>query len=214
MINTKTVFDVGANDCYTTMCLGEAFPDVTVFGFEPSPQLCQKARDINIGNLPNYILTQCAVSDYNGSAVFKMTAPEYRGKCSSLLDFNDNAQKHWPGKEDLNYAQEIEVPVVRLDTFIDQWNWTHGAQQIIEIDYFHCDTQGNDLKALQGLGKWLKTIKRGVVEAPKNAEVALYKGQHTLDEMERFLWNNGFKITFKRANDPLGNEWNIFFEKA
>ena len=85
---------------------------------------------------------------------------------------------------------------------------------ITHIDYFHCDTQGNDLKALKSMGVYLGIIKRGCIEAARNKEVALYKNQHTLLEAYDYLTEHGFVVTLIDLNDAYNNEINVYFENT
>ncbi len=202
--NKKLIFDIGANDSYS--CLGIALcdNDSVIYAFEPNPSMIKLMEKVpKLVN--NYKIVPKAVSDFNGQSKFHIVDDKFRGKCSSLLEFNDNIEKTWPGRNDLYFTNDIIVDVVRLDSFIEE-------NKIETIDYFHCDTQGNDLKVLKGLGKYIKIIKKGVVEAAENKDVALYKGQDTKEEMIKFLEQNNFKIKCIELNDIFGNEVNIYFE--
>jgi len=188
---SKIFFDVGAN--YGTDSLPWLVdPEIIVYAFEPTPQLCEHIKAQVNGN-PNYILTQKAVSDFNGNATFNIAGQGDWG-CSSLLEFSDLSKSEWVGRFDFVVTESIEVDVIRLDGFIAE----HGIEH---IDYFHCDAQGSDLKVLQGMGDKLQIISHGIIEASNNKEDILYKGQNTLDECEKFLVENGFTIISVRPND-------------
>ena len=85
--------------------------------------------------------------------------------------------------------------------------------RIAEIDYLHVDVQGDDLNVLKGLGDKLPMVKKGDVEAASRREVALYQGQHTLADVERFLGEHGFEIEHVEPNDDLHNEVVVFFKR-
>ena len=105
----------------------------------------------------------------------------------------------------MNVTQEIEVDVIRLDGFIKEHN-------ITEIDYLHIDTQGSDLKVLEGFGKYIDIVMEGCMEAAAKEDI-LYKGQNTQQQSVDFLQKNGFDITGIQINDEYQNEVNIYFRK-
>jgi hypothetical protein len=129
--------------------------------------------------------------------------------CSSLNTFNDNLDQTWPGRTDFRVTEVIEVDVTRLDTWIETNNL-----QLEKIDYFHCDTQGSDLRVLAGLGKYIDLIQAGVVECATREEGKLYKENPVQEEMIEFLELKGFKIKKIKSNDPYNNEANIYFTRT
>lgn len=192
----QIIFDVGAND--GSSCFHLAHGDTVVYAFEPTPQLLH--RCLMPWASENYIVIPKAVSDFNGTAQFKI-AGQHDWGCSSLNDFSDGLDKTWAGRTDFKVTEEITVDVIRLDGFIE-------AHSIPHIDFLHVDTQGSDLSVLRGLGDYISIVKAGVVEAPASKDVSLYKGQYTKEEMEDFLVENGFKIDNMQYQQ---NEYNIFF---
>ncbi len=192
----KVFFDVGAN-------IGGNYPsDAVVYLFEPTPELvkflCEKYH-----HRPDTHVIQAAVSDYRGEASFHVMGKEDWG-CSSLLEFSGKAYLEWPGR-DFSVTRTITVGVIRLDQFIE-------SEGIESIDYLHIDTQGSDLKVLQGMGKYLGIVKAGAMEAAVKPDI-LYVGQNTLWESQIFLEMNGFEVTSVEPNDAQGNECNIFFRR-
>ena len=202
-IRNRVYFDVGANNGYTSVPIASRHQDTMVYAFEPTPEMIEEI-ETKIFTLDNYILTKKAVSNYNGTATFKVAGHADWG-CSSLLEFSDKSKTDWPGRTDLNVTQEIEVDVIRLDGFIEE----HG---ITKIDYLHIDTQGSDLKVLEGMGKYIDIVTEGGMEAAAKEDI-LYKGQNTQQESIEFLQKNGFDITGIQINDDYHNEVNIFFKK-
>jgi hypothetical protein len=91
-----------------------------------------------------------------------------------------------------------------MDKFISENN-------ITEIDYFHCDAQGNDFKILKSFGNKLNIIKSGVVEA--SCSVSLYKVDNTAESIINFLEENGFKILNRSDLGASSPEIDINFEK-
>jgi FkbM family methyltransferase len=203
LIQNKVLFDVGANNGFTSVPVAQNDSNVKVYAFEPTPEMIQEIEKKTQG-LDNYVLTKKAVSNYNGKAAFRVAGHADWG-CSSLLEFSEKSKTEWPGRTDLNVTHEIEVDVIRLDTFIKEHN-------ITKIDYLHIDTQGSDLKVLEGLGDYINIVMEGAMEAAAKEDI-LYDGQNTQQESIEFLQNNGFDITGIQINDEYHNEVNIFFKR-
>ena len=195
-------FDVGANDGSSMDRF--LYAGHTLFTFEPNPDL-HRLMMTKFGLHSNWYCYNCAISDYNGIAEFNVCVTHDRG-CSSLLEVSEAGKTQWGGRQDMIPDHKIKVDVHRLDNLLD-WN------QIPEIEYFHCDTQGSDLKVLQGMGIHLRKIKEGVVEAAAKEDI-LYKGQNSIKDTIAFLEQNGFAITFIQANDIQHNEVNIGFRRV
>ncbi len=198
------IFDVGANDASSTINYAKASPNNIVYAFEPNPELCNLIKE-KTANLPNYILTPKAVSDFNGTAKFNVTQRHGQG-CSSLFDYTDNINTIWHGKEHrFEVTKIINVEVATIERFIEE-------QSIPIVDYFHCDAQGADLKILKSFGKYLTLLQAGVVEASRLPETSTYKIDNTFDSLKKFLTENNFEITDIHS-DRRKNEWNVYFKK-
>lgn len=197
------IFDVGANDGSSTIDFAKASPDNIVYAFEPNPELCNLIRE-KTNNLPNYILTQKAVSDFNGTAKFNITARHGQG-CSSLFDYTNNMNAIWRGLEHrFKVTKVINVEVTTIGRFIEENN-------IPIVDYFHCDAQGADLRILKSFGKYLNLLQKGVVETSRLPETSTYKVDNTFDSLKKFLTENNFEITYIDRSDHRKNEWNVYF---
>lgn len=199
----RIVFDVGANNGLSTINIARSQPNTIVFAFEPTPKMIDEIKRHSIG-LSNYITIPNAVSNYTGKSEFNI-AGQWDWGCSSLLQFSDKSRTGWPGRSYFVVTETIEVDVIRLDNFIQE-------NGIPRIDYLHIDTQGSDLKVLEGLGESLNIVREGVMEAGARDDI-LYVGQNRLNDSVRFLLNNHFRISSITSNDVFSNEVNIFFKK-
>lgn len=195
------IFDVGANNGSSFEVLPKVLPWVKIHAFEPTPHLIDIIQQ-KMGRTRNYHLIPKAVGSNPGTAQFNIAGQSDWG-CSSLLDFSDNLEKTWPGREDFKVTEKLEVEIIRLDDYVRE----HGIEQ---IDFLHIDTQGTDLDVLKSLGDALSKVHAGVVEVPQSSEVMLYKGQHSREEMLEFLEQNGFYV-WKEIQQQ--NETNIYFRK-
>lgn len=191
-------FDVGANSGSAFGLYGIKSP-CRVVAFEPTPHLYRSLYQRCYG-----IVYPFAVSDFEGEADFHVAGHADWG-CSSLLEFSEQSQTHWPGRDDLRVTETIKVPVVRLDRMLERMGLAH-------IDFLHVDAQGSDLKVLMGLGERIGDVEAGVVEAAAKRDI-LYKGQNTVEDTVGFLKAHGFDVPNINANDPAGNEVNIVFKR-
>jgi FkbM family methyltransferase len=195
------LFDVGANWGSDSLDKTRDDPTVKCYAFEPTPELINNLTNKSRSYSDRYTIVPIALSDFDGTAMFNVTAHADWG-CSSLLTFSDGLKDTWPGRTDFYSERQIEVQVRRLD------GWLPEHPEITQIDFFHCDTQGCDLAVLRGMGDFISMIKDGVIEVPQSPEVRLYKGQHTKEEALDFLNDKGFEV-YKTASQQ--NEDNIYF---
>lgn len=206
----KIIFDIGANWGVNSLDFISKKEEYICFAFEPTPKLAAYLRNESnkrkIGN--RYYVVEKAVADYNGHSIFNIAGQRDWG-CSSLLEFSDNLDKTWPGRTDFKFTENISVEVITLSKYIEEIS----PIPINIINYFHCDTQGMDLKVLKGMGKYIELIEEGVIEVASNSSVQLYKNQHTKFDAIEFLEKNNFRITKEKKNDVYGNEYNLYFEK-
>ena len=202
MTSPLIMFDVGANNGSSSISFAKQNANAIVYAFEPTPVLINTIKHAT-SEMKNYILTEAAVSDYNGRAMFNISGNGDWG-CSSLLPLSENAKTEWNGRTDMFVTEVVEIDVIRLDTFIQEHN-------IPCINYLHVDTQGSDLNVLRGMGEYIHIIKEGVLEAAAKPDI-LYVGQNSMESSIEFLQNNSFQITKIEANDMSINEVNIYFK--
>ena len=197
-------FDIGANEGKFAIHFAKCEPKTYVVAFEPIPELVKYISEQS-SHLKNFMLFKNAVSDFNGTSTFNISPPSQYGdySCSSLLEFSNESKTEWPGREDFKVINTIDVDVIRLDSFI-------VMNKVPKIDYLKIDTQGSDLKVLEGLGEFISIVKAGTMEAAAKESI-LYKGQNTQAQSIAFLERNGFEITKIESNDVHGNEVNIDF---
>jgi FkbM family methyltransferase len=195
----KIIFDVGAND--GSSCLHLQNENSKIFAFEPTPYLLNKY--LYQYQNENYVVIDKAVSNFNGKAIFKI-AGQHDWGCSSLNTFSDNLSETWKGRTDFLVTEEIEVDVITLEKFIID-------NDINTIDWLHIDTQGSDLNVLKGLKDKISIVVAGVIEAPADESVKLYKEQPSKEESIDFLIKNGFKVN---SMEYQMNEYNIYFSRS
>lgn len=201
--------DVGANWGHDSLNKTRDDQNIKTWAFEPTPELIAHLTDQSKDYSDRYCVIPVALSDFDGTAQFNIAdTPGCDWGCSSLNTFSDNLDQTWPGRSDFKVTRTIEVQVSRFDTW-----YQNNGMNFDKIDFFHCDTQGSDLKVLQGMGNLIGLIQQGVVECARDEQAKLYKENHTIQEMQDFLSSNGFEIIRTEGNDPWHNEINVHFRK-
>lgn len=200
------LFDVGANWGEDSLPRAAQNKNVEVFAFEPTPRIVSHLKSASLNFSDRYHVYEVAVSDFDGQAEFFIQNNPGMG-CNSLNQFDQEMiTKYWESRNiELSATHSIPVKVIKLET------WFQDHPYIDKIDHFHCDTQGNDLKVLIGMGKYINLIKTGKVEVAQ-PHIKLYKESPSAGEVIDFLMSHNFKITKIESNDHLDNEWNVYFE--
>jgi len=201
------LFDVGANWGHDSIQQTIQNPEIITFAFEPTPKLFDHIKNVIANNKieDRYHIYNYAVSDFIGAAEFKIAGQADWG-CSSLNNFSDGLEKTWPGRTDFKVTEVINVEVITMKHFIKNI----CPIKIEKIDYFHCDTQGSDLKVLKGFEEYISIIEHGNIEVPNSESVKLYKENHSYEEAKEFLEQSGFEIYNTMQQQ---NEKNIYFRK-
>lgn len=203
----KAVIEVGANTGNDTRKLLERYKDCTLISFEPVPDLYNELVERYKDN-KNVILYNYAVSNKDGNQKFHITKtdPSIRARfgSSSLYEFKRDLHDKW-SRPDFYTEKTIDIKVIKLSDIIQ-------SHSITEIEYLHCDAQGNDLNVLRGLGNYSKIVKAGVIEVTN--KISLYEGSdNNIDEAKKLLDELGFNIIEIRSNDKKEAESNIFFNR-
>jgi hypothetical protein len=99
-------------------------------------------------------------------------------------------------------VDELDVDIVRLDTFMEQ-------QGISTIDILEIDAQGEDLRVVESLGSRIVDVKKVQIEVNISG-VPLYRNSFTMDEAVGFFARHGFEkhVSWKQC---LNREENVVF---
>lgn len=208
-------FDVGANWGEDSLGKCKSDTNMEVWAFEPTPQLVNHLSNVSKSFQDRYHVVPIAVSDYDGTADFYIQNNPGMG-CNSLNTFNKEAVEKYflslegvPRHDEFSSVGSIQVQVFTLETWIKD-----NIPDIEKIDYFHCDTQGSDLKVLQGMGEYIHLIQQGKIECSRDNEIKLYnESNNFVEDVCEFLQSKGFDITEIESNDHLANELNVYFKK-
>lgn len=212
----KIVLEIGSSDGYDTTRLRDKF-GLPVYGFEPVPQnfthlnkIMEKDKDVHIFEMAvdiedgekDFYLSDPYGS--NGKFTDGTNRPIHPYGCSSLYEFSDDIHDKWQGRPDFNMVETIKVKTKRLDTFLSENNFDG------EIEYMHCDAQGNDVKVLESMGDYIRCIKQGKIEVA--AQTELYKGtNNNIQSAKSFLIKKGFIVSGFSAR---GHETDVKFTRG
>jgi FkbM family methyltransferase len=177
----EVLFDVGANVGQTAVRLAALFPASRIHSFEPDRDVFATLRR-NTQNLPSVESHAIALSDEDAAGTLFVTQGS---EGSSLLPLAKDVGALRLGAW-TEPGAEKPVTVSRLDSFC-------AAHGIARIDLLKSDTQGNDLRVLEGAGAMLtpatiRTIFCEVLFAP------LYEGQCNFDDVHQLLIGRGYRL--------------------
>jgi len=181
----KTILDVGSRDLKQSIEFSSVYPEAKIHAFEPNPEqynICKTASE----NYENINVYQYAVSDVESKLNFYVTHGNVGA--SSLLK-----PIHVPFGTSQDYSC-ISVDCIRLDKWFTNNN-------IETVDILWMDTQGIELLALKGMGNFLRTVKYIHCEA---ATSAYYEGHILKNDLDQFLIDSGFDISFIPVSHPFG----------
>jgi len=198
----KIKIEVGANNGRDTIKL--ASDGSTVYAFEPTHELLVKDLWPLSSKNENIHIIPFAVTNENSFQIFNIAANRDWG-CSSLYEFSENIEQKWPNRPDFKKTHSYQVPTITLYDFCNLYG-------IEKIDFLHIDAQGADYNVLLSLKDKISIVEEGTVEVADKVE--LYSNTNNkIDDVRKFLTDNGFTIVSETANDSVGAEVNIKFIK-
>ena len=181
-VRTPTVvFDVGANIGLVTSTLLRLFPSARVHAFEPTPQTAEVLRE-RLAHDARGVINELAVSDRDGSTVFRVDNKTHGGGSNSLLHHSE----HFATRARVDRYREVQVVTTTLDSYAEQHSVSH-------IDLLKLDIEGAELLALQGAKNLLATQAVDFVSTEIRF-VADYEGQPLLVDLIEHLAPLGYTL--------------------
>ena len=207
------IFDIGAFNGLDGIALAVKNSKVMVHAFEANPEMVKTIKENKTKiekfikkKIINYKINNFAVSYTNILLKFNIAA---NPTVSSLQKFSKNIKKTWPGYSETHckFIKQIKVKGITLKKYCIENN-------INKINYLHIDTQGNDLKVLNGLQNFISIVDKGVLEAAINKKKALYQKSNTVNEIKKFLQKHNYLITkIESVDENISYEKNIYFQR-
>ena len=189
--------DVGAHLGESTFRPASDDPYLTVYAFEPILSLAAQT----MGRLPNFVMLPMAVHETEGMRAFYVNAMD---ATSSLLPCDEEGRARWKGGEFYRTVRTLQVPVIRLDTFMNEAG-------IPEVDYLKIDAQGADLSVVRSAGARLRDIRRIMLEVAITPLLP-YQGAEGKEATVRFLQAQGFDL-LQAQRQSHDQEENLTFER-
>ena len=208
----KIIADIGAWHAKQSVELAVAFPNATVYSFEPNPETFDECLN-NISNQPKQIrdrikLIKLALSDINGIVNFypldtSKTSSSNKG-IASLSKLRQDKNGSFLG--DFWVQKEIQVESMTAKKFFETFN-------IKGFDLVWMDVQGAELKVLKGFEETLANTKAILTEVG----IIPYYDTHCLkSDMDYFMGASGFlelKEAYKEVSWACGdaNEADVIY---
>jgi FkbM family methyltransferase len=137
----ETVYDCGTRDGDDAHFLATKLKAKNVICVDANPLAVETTRK----NYPDFHVIETALSDFNGHSTFYQIVSDRKDFAGSSSLTNVGA---WYGAE----VNPITVPVARMDTLIQEL-------ELPIPDVIKVDLEGYTYEFLQGLGKYLSSVK-------------------------------------------------------
>jgi FkbM family methyltransferase len=154
--NGDVVVDIGAHIGYYTIHAAKSVgPDGLVVSVEPDPRNFELLKkNVEYHNLQNVKLMNCALSSYEGSALFGLS----NNPLFSQLISKDASSEH----------SRYSVDVTTLDNLCRDLN-------INQINWLKIDVENGALDVLKGGSRILRTQANAIIEVPDSATLSMLK---------------------------------------
>lgn len=201
LVDKPVILDVGSNKGQSIDFFTKLRPEAVIYGFEPNPDLFQRLKN-TYGSSKNLNLFNLGVSNINGELLFSETITN---ETSTFEDLNYDSdylkmKARVLGVEPSEVIRkQYPVAVTTLREFISENKLTH-------IDLLKIDTEGHELKCLQGLFP-LGTMRVDLIQIEYHLD-DMYKNAPSGIEMQTFLEENGYTL-HNRVKHGFGDfeEW-------
>lgn len=185
-VRARSVLHVGAHEGQERDVYRDYGAERAVF-VEPLPAVFERLQ-ANIAPFPGFEAAQAVCSDKDGERItFNVASNE---ESSSILDLG----KHKEFFPDIDFRGSFEATTRTVDSLVAELFPQHGFNVLV------LDTQGAELKILQGAAKLLETLD--VIYTEVNEE-PLYEGSCTLVDLIEYLKPLGFGLKWLTVNNTM-----------
>lgn len=153
-----------------------------VVWIEANPDIF-KTLVMNVSGLGHRYFNFCA-GDENKDTVLHVS--NNASQSSSILPLGTHKLQH----PEVNYTHDIQVPMMRIDSFFLNVPNQSERYELKGIDFLNMDIQGAELIALRGMGDLLRQFKWAYIEVNK---AQVYEGCPHVNDLDLFLNGFGFK---------------------
>ncbi len=176
------ILDVGANDGETALRFSSAFPNATIYSFEPDPETFQRLVK-RTGDVKNVHLVNAALGRTAGQTTL------FRNR----FDATNSLLRSAPGAQEFLVNPSLLDPVGSAVVKLDSVDHFCAQQDIVRIDVLKIDTQGYELEVLGGANQSLESRGVPLIYAEVSF-VPYYEGQPLFDEVYRYAYSRGYRL--------------------
>jgi len=197
-------FDVGANfGNFSALAAASVGNAGQIHIFDPSPICFEKLDELrSLNPRYNFVVNKVAVGNSNEKLELMLSPPPHLSSHTLVPRFLTN--------NNLLVFKKIEVPVIRLDEYIEEKNIIPALIKI--------DVEGFEFRVLQGLEKFFKNnVSRPLIICEINPDAYKCLG-HTANDLFQFMESFGYeafyswnpRIKIKNISNPMGH--NVVFK--
>jgi len=206
---SPTIIEIGAHFGEDSARFAEAFPEASIFCFEPDPR-CVKVFKKYVKH-SNVKLVELALSSTAGEADFFRSFDDQlvesvpdKYDWISIEDYNDNKLSN-SGSSSLkpgyrNNLDKIKVKTERFDT------WYRGSK-LRDIDLVWMDVQGAEKDVIEGFGDILEKVNFIWMEYGESE----YSGSMSREETISLLRQKGFKFAPSHSSPATLPQGDLLF---
>lgn len=197
-VENQIIFDVGAFDGRSIELYKKAFPNSTVFSFEPTPDIYAGLEKKYAGR-NDVKLSNAALCSNIGEASFHVN--------NSLLTNSllESAKKEDKGTSIYNTNKKIIVPTNTIDNYCQ-------VEKINKINILKIDVQGADLMVLKGAEKALDSRKIDLIFIEVEF-MELYEKQPLFHDISAYLHLKGYHL-FSLYNMSISSQGQLIYGDA
>ncbi len=180
----RCVFDVGAHIGQSAALFADTFPAARIHSFEPDPESYAQLHALAAG-YPQVSTVNAAVGERDGEATFFVNQ---FSQTNSLLKATDGAGRFLVGEHGLDLRNETRVRVTTIDRYCDE-------QRIDRIDLLKLDTQGYELRVLDGAKGMLERQAVPLIYLEVGF-VTLYQDQPLFPQVYQYLFDRAYRMVW------------------
>jgi FkbM family methyltransferase len=180
----ECVFDVGAHVGQSAAEFLDAFPRARIHSFEPAPASYEELQKLAERN-PRVNAVNAAVGNRDGQADFFINKLSVT---NSLLTASAGAGDFLVAADGLDRREVTTVRLVTLDTYC-------AAQGIERIDLLKLDTQGYELRVLDGARRLIEQHAVPLIHL-EVCFVRFYEEQPLFPEVYQYLYDRDYRLVW------------------
>jgi len=180
----RTVFDVGAHVGQTAIWLADAYPEATIYSFEPDSESYARLQSVAQA-CPRIRTVNAAAGDFNGHADFFVN---HFKATNSLLKTRPGAERFLVHADQMALEARTTVPVLTLDAFC-------ASESIDRLDLLKIDAQGYELRILDGAQDTLKRLMVPLIYL-EVCFVQWYEDQPLFPDVYQYLYTRDYRLVW------------------